>query len=161
MRQSEINDLINQFKRLILDNNMITIPKSNEYIKLDAKSSTKYFYVDINRKGNRIKRFTLQLRNQEKKELPLLRFDLVGPPHPNPPGDFPFAEKVIPCPHLHIAHEEYGDKIAYPLTYELVQMRLTPEELSDFVKILKSFLKRCNIEGIESYNYSYQEEMGF
>lgn len=160
MQQDDINELINQFKRLILDNNTINIPKSNQYERLDAKSVSKFFYIDLNRKGNKIRRFTLQLRSQERKDLPLLRFDLLGPPHENPPGNFPYAGELIPCPHLHIAHEDYGDRIAYPLTDEITQMNLTEAELDDFVVILKTFLLRSNIEGIESYNYAYQEDMG-
>ena len=37
-----------------------------------------------------------------------MRLDIEGPPHRNPDG------QEVPCPHLHIYREGYGDKWAVP-----------------------------------------------
>lgn len=159
MRNAEIQRLINDLKRLLSDGTLIDLPKHKEYVKLNAKSQSDFFIIDVNRRGNSIKKITLQLRAEKKKELPLLRLDILGPPHPNPEGDFPYAGEIIPCPHLHIAHEDYGDAIAYPLNSETANLYLSEDELQDLIFIFKSFLFRCNIVDIDSYTYSLQSEL--
>jgi len=66
---------------------------------------------------------------------------------------------VIPCPHLHIAHPDYGDSIAYPLDDNYAKMYLTEEELKEITVILRKFLERCNVGNINDYNYEYQAEL--
>jgi hypothetical protein len=115
--------------------------------------------VDINRRGRKSSRFTLQLRNKRFRDSPLLRLDILGADHPNPPGNYPLAGELIPCPHLHIAHPEYGDSIAYPLNSEYAKIYLTDDELEDLVVILKRFLERCNVTNLSDFKFSQQTEL--
>ena len=154
-----ILDLINSLKKIIEEGTEVFIPEGGRSSKLELKDHSFYYWVDINRKGHRLKRYTLQLREQQRKEFPLLRLDLYGPSHPNPEGDFPMAGEMIPCPHLHIAHPEYGDSIAYPLNSTYAKMYLTEELLEDAVYVLGEFLKRCNVANSDDYSYVYQEEL--
>jgi hypothetical protein len=135
------------------------MPPAGSGTKIELKSSLFYFWVDINRKGKLKKRCTLQLREKQHKDKPLLRLDLIGPPHDNPPGSYDLAGQVIPCPHLHIAYPEYGDSIAYPLEHNYANMYLTKEELEDMVILLRKFLERCNVGNIADYIYEEQIEL--
>lgn len=158
MQQPEIDNLINSLKRLLLDTTLINIPDFNNKELIEAKSHSDFFYIDLNKQGRRLKRYTLQLRAKRKKELPLLRLDLVGPDHPNPPGNFPFAGEKIPCPHIHIAKEGYGDKIAYPLNSKTAGLYLTEEELEDFIQVTQKFLDKCNVVNLNTYSFNTQQE---
>lgn len=159
MDLNTINELINCLKRIINKSSVITIPNSGDSDKLELESSSFYFFVDINRKGNKKPQCTFQLREQQHKDKPLLRLDIIGPPHTNPPGDYPLAGEVIKCPHLHIAHPEYGDSIAYPLEHEFAKIYLTENELNEITTLLKKFLERCNVGNINEYTYNYQTEL--
>ncbi|MCM3663486.1 hypothetical protein M3204_03670 [Mesobacillus subterraneus] len=154
-----ITELINCLKRIVHETPTFHLPEKGFYEKLDLKSSEYQFIVDVNRKGRKKPKFTLQLRSKSNKDYSLLRLDILGPDHPNPEGDFPFSGEVIPCPHLHIAHPEYGDSIAYPLNNEYANIYLTKTQLEDLVEILKTFLKFCNVGNIEDIQYEYQIEL--
>lgn len=154
-----INELINCLKRIILEKPIFHLPQKGFYDKIDLKSSEFLFIIDVNRKGRKKPKFTLQLRNKATKDAALLRLDLIGPDHPNPEGDFPFADETIPCPHIHIAHPDYGDGIAYPLNTEYANMYLTEKQFDDLVFILKLFLERCNVGNINDMTYEYQTEL--
>jgi len=62
-----------------------------------------------------------------------MRLDIGGAPHRNPDGE------EIPCPHLHIYREGFGDKWAV----------LAPEahysNLDDLYRTLEDFMRHCNI----------------
>jgi hypothetical protein len=117
------------------------------------------FFKQSNRKGRKKPKCTFQLREQQHKDKPLLRLDILGPAHPNPPGDFPYTGEIIYCPHLHIAHPEYGDSIAYPLNNVYAKMYLTEEELKEIEILLRKFLERCNVGNINDYTFNYQSEL--
>ncbi|MCZ2260631.1 DUF6978 family protein [Sporosarcina sp. G11-34] len=159
MNLNTINELINCFKMLVYEGSDFHLPEKGLYDNLDLKSSNFSFIVDINRRGRKKPKFTLQLRDQRNKDKPLLRLDILGPDHPNPEGPFPYSGEVISCPHIHIAHPEYGDSIAYPLNEEYAKMYLNDVQLDDLVLIMKGFLKRCNVGNIEDIEYKYQTEL--
>jgi hypothetical protein len=56
----------------------------------------------------RIKFTKANYQNRARATIILMRLDLDGPPHRNADGE------EIPCPHLHIYREGYGDKWAIP-----------------------------------------------
>lgn len=62
-----------------------------------------------------------------------MRLDLDGPPHRNP------DDEVIPCPHLHIYREGYGDKWATP-----APVVLYPNP-ADLFSTFEAFMRQCNI----------------
>jgi hypothetical protein len=152
-----INELINSLKEIINNDPNIFIPIAGERNRIELKSNSYLFTVDLNRSGHKKPKCTFQLREQQQKDQPLLRLDLIGRTHVNPPGNYELAGEEIPCPHLHIAHPEYGDSIAYPLNNNYAKIFLTENEQKDLIKVLKSFLERCNVENIETYKYSYQK----
>lgn len=156
--QNELDNLINSLKRILSDDNLINIPDINKKEQLQSKSQSEFFIIDLNRQGTKVKRFTLQLRAQRFKDLPLLRLDLVGPSHSNPPGDFLYSDEIIPCPHIHIAKEGFGDRIAYPLNNETADLYLTNEQLEDFVQVTKTFLQKCNIINVEDLQISTTQQ---
>jgi len=154
-----INDMILSLKKIINEPAKINIPPMGKATKVELKSSLFYFWVDVNRKGRLKKRCTLQLREKQHRDKVLLRLDLVGPPHQNPPGSYELADQTIPCPHLHIAHPEYGDSIAYPLNHNYAKMYLSKEEFEDMVTLLTKFLERCNVANINDYTFEEQIEL--
>ncbi|ACF15088.1 conserved hypothetical protein [Chloroherpeton thalassium ATCC 35110] len=76
-------------------------------ISTDGKEN---FFLDIHKARINLLRGTYQTR--ARQVIPLIRLDFGGAPHTNPDGE------DIPCPHLHIYREGFGDKwaIAAPLS---------------------------------------------
>lgn len=101
------------------------------------------FLLTIER-GNR-KRIRLKYQTRARKVVILARLDLDGPAHRNPP-DSPYrANERLPCPHLHLYREGFGDRIAYTLA-DVPQFKIT-NPLNGLVW-LEDFLKFCNISGV-------------
>ena len=63
----------------------------------------------------------------------LARIDFGGPPHRNPDG------VDVPCPHLHLYREGYGDKIATALPADRFK------NPADIWLLLDEFMDYCNI----------------
>src|SRR5689334_15268356 len=70
-------------------------------ISLDKRES---FMLDVTRAQIKLTKATYQ--NRARATIILMRLDLDGPPHRNPDGE------EIPCPHLHVYREGYGEKWA-------------------------------------------------
>ncbi|PAD21651.1 DUF6978 family protein [Terribacillus saccharophilus] len=155
----QINYLIDCLKMLLHRNPDLVIPVVGNKMKLELKSDKHLFLIDVNRAGHKKPKCTYQLREQQQKDFPLMRLDLLGPTHKNPPGDFELADQDIPCPHIHIADPEYGTSIAYPLNHKYANMYLTDEETKDLALVLQKFLKRCNVGNFLDYNISYQPDL--
>src|SRR5699024_4275785 len=81
-----INEFILCLKKLSHKDPIINLPLIGEYHKLKADSSKYSFLIDINRKGRK-GYLTLQLRNSNYQDKPLIRLDISGPAHKNPEGD--------------------------------------------------------------------------
>lgn len=158
MKQDLIDELLQCLKR-IEHHSIFDLPLKGFDKKLDLKSYNHYFLIDINRKGRKKPQFTLQLRNKSYKDYPLLRLDIIGPPHRNPEGNFPYAGEIIPCPHIHIAEEKYAAKRAYPLNDKYAKIYLTDDQLLDLVEILKVFLTYCNVANINQVNFRSQNNL--
>ena len=62
-----------------------------------------------------------------------MRLDLDGPMHRNPDGE------EIPCPHLHIYREGYGDKWAIAASV------VTYPNTLDLFSTFEAFMQECNI----------------
>jgi hypothetical protein len=63
----------------------------------------------------------------------LARLDFGGPPHRNPDGE------EIPCPHLHLYREGYGDKWAVPIPVDRFP------NVNDLWLTLQDFMDYCNV----------------
>ncbi len=75
-------------------------------VPLMAQDRTENFLLDISR--GRIDLQKAKYQNRGRQIVVLARLDLHGAPHRNP------DEVEVPCPHLHIYREGYGDKWATP-----------------------------------------------
>ena len=73
------------------------------------------------------------LSEQGEAVIILLRLDLDGPPHRNPDGE------EIPCPHLHVYREGYGDKWAIPAPVNRYANTL------DLFSTFEAFMQHCSI----------------
>lgn len=100
-------------------------------VPLVSVDRSEEFFLDVRR--GRIDLAKVTYQNRARQIVILARLDLGGAPHRNPDG----AE--LPCPHLHVYREGYGDKWAFGLS---------PEQFpnpSDLWSTLQDFLQYCNI----------------
>lgn len=99
-------------------------------VPLESQNHQEQFVLDLYR--GRIDLSKLRFQNIGRLVVPLLRLDLIGPFHTNP------DETALPCPHLHIYKQGYGDKWAYTPPVEFTN-------LSDTWQALQDFMQYCNI----------------
>ncbi|MCH8956048.1 hypothetical protein IIA28_12140 [candidate division KSB1 bacterium] len=121
MKKIKVNDDIHEYPDL---GGSLRIPLTSE----DRREE---FMVDITRGKIEIAKGTLQ--NRARQVIILLRLDYGGALHRNPDGE------EIPCPHLHIYREGYGDKWAVPIpTHDFPNTH-------DHWQTLQDFMRYCNI----------------
>ena len=132
--QSEADALIALEKRFV-DNDEWTFPGPGERIALELTSLDKRenFVLDVTRARIKLTKATYQ--NRARQVIVLMRLDLDGPPHRNPDG----AE--LPCPHLHIYREGFGDKWAIAAPVDRYPRTL------DLFSTCEAFMQHCNITG--------------
>jgi len=99
-------------------------------VPLNSPDKREQFLLDISRSRIELAKFKMQ--NRARQVVVLARLDLAGSPHRNPDN----AE--IPCPHLHIYKEGYGDKWAVPLPVAF-------SNTADHWQTLCDFMQFCNI----------------
>ncbi len=95
------------------------------------------FIIDISRGRINLLKGTNQLRAHQV--IVLVRLDFSGPPHRNPDGE------EIPCPHIHIYKEGYGDKWAYSLPEGIFA------DLSDGMQTIQDFMQYCNVTTLPEF----------
>ncbi len=100
-------------------------------IPLTSIDKTEDFQLDIRRSRLDLSQITYQARGRQI--VVLLRLDINGPPHRNP------DDEIVPCPHLHIYQEGYGDKWAYPLAQDKFA------DTTNLYQTLMDFLTECNV----------------
>jgi len=125
-------DILLAMEKYCLETGRFTFPGLGGSLRLVLYSIDKRedFNLDITRGKILLTKNTFQMR--ARKAVILARLDLHGPPHRNPDGE------ELPCPHLHLFREGYGDKWAIPL----------PEifcSTSDPFQLLEIFMDYCNI----------------
>jgi hypothetical protein len=89
------------------------------------------FLLDVSRGRIDLMKGTYQ--NRARQVVALVRLDFGGPMHRNPDG------VEMPCPHLHVYREGFGDKWAVPVPAD----RFT--SLGDLWVTLEQFMQYCNI----------------
>jgi hypothetical protein len=89
------------------------------------------FILDITRARIKLTKATYQ--NRARQAVVLMRLDLDGPPHRNP------DDHEIPCPHLHMYREGYGDKWAFPAPVDRYP------NVQDLFSTFEAFMRHCNI----------------
>jgi hypothetical protein len=130
--QAEADALIAMEKKRA-DETEWSFPNPGERISIPLTSSDKRenFMLDVTRAQIKLTKATYQ--NRARQAIVLMRLDLDGPPHRNPDGI------EIPCPHLHIYHEGYGDKWAMPAPIDKYP------KTTDLFSTFEAFMKHCNI----------------
>lgn len=159
MELSVITEMIETLKKMNHPHTSIDLPTRQTKILLEATGTHYDFLLDINRNGHRREKCTFQLRDKSNKSNVLVRFDLIGKNHPNPPGDYEYADKIIPCPHVHIANHPFGTSVALPLDSEYINMVLSPAEWEDIIKAFEVFLTRINVGNRSFFTYNLNEEL--
>src|ERR1035437_20984 len=107
LTQDEADRLMAMQKRAADEKDwLFPVPGDRIAIPLTSLDKRENFILDVTRAQIKITKATYQ--NRARTAIILIRLDLDGPPHTNPDG----AE--VPCPHLHIYREGYGDKWAIP-----------------------------------------------
>ena len=103
---------------------LITVP-------LQSPDKREQFILDVQR--GRIDLLKVTHQNRARVVVVLIRLDLGGPTHRNPDG------QEIPCPHLHIYREGFGDKWAIPVPGDRFA------NIPDLWRTLEDFMVYCNI----------------
>jgi hypothetical protein len=132
LTQAEADDLIamEKFKK---DNSQWQVPITGGSVSIPLLSSNKRdeFVLDLSR--GRIDLVKGKCQNRARQNAVLVRLDFGGQPHRNP------DDEEIPCPHLHIYREGYGDKWAQPVPATMFS------NTNDRWVLLQDFMAFCNI----------------
>ena len=132
LTQSEADDLL-KMEKYCVDRTNYKFPYAGKklMIPLQSRNGGEKFSLDIYRGRIVLNKVTYQ--NRARQVVVLARIDLNGSPHLNPDG------KEIPCPHLHIYKEGYGDKWAIPIPTDDFS------NPNDLWQTLEDFMRYCNI----------------
>ena len=131
LTQGEADALIAMEKHRV-DDASHTFPAAGKLtVPLQSPDRKEQFLLDITRGRIDLSKATFQ--NRARQVFVLVRLDIAGPPHWNPDG------VEVPCPHLHIYREGFGDKWALP-----VPAGLFPR-VDDLMATLTDFYAYCRI----------------
>ncbi len=100
-------------------------------VPLQSLDGREQFSLDVSRSEINLSKGTCQ--NRGRVTVVLARLDFGGPPHRNP------DDEEIPCPHLHVYREGFGDRWA---------VKVPPGAFSDLTdpwKSLHDFMRFCNV----------------
>ena len=100
-------------------------------IPLQSPDKRELFMLDVSR--SQIKLTKGKYQNRARGVVILARLDFGGAPHRNP------DDQEVPCPHLHIYREGFGDRWAMPLPAGHFR------DASDLWMVLIDFMKFVNI----------------
>jgi hypothetical protein len=130
--QAEADALIAMEKRRVNDERWdFALSGTSLRIPVRSLDGREDFYLDLSRARINIAKRKYQRRGRQV--VVLARLDLGGPPHRNP------DDEEIPCPHLHLYREGYGDKWAFTLPQDRFS------NASDPSRLLDEFMRFCNI----------------
>jgi hypothetical protein len=132
LTQSEANALIAMEKHKA-DEQSYDYPGLGGSISIPLVSPDKResFLLDVSR--GRIDLLKGTYQNRARQIVVLVRLDFGGPPHRNPDGE------EVPCPHLHIYREGFGDKWAVRAPTDKFS------NITDLWQTLGEFMQYCNI----------------
>jgi hypothetical protein len=132
LTQDEANALIEMQKQRIDDKEWsFPSPGDRVAIPLTSLDKRENFMLDVTRSQLKLTKATYQ--NRARQAIILMRLDLDGPTHRNP------DDQEIPCPHLHIYREGYGDKWATPAPVDRYPNTM------DLFSTFEAFMQHCNI----------------
>ncbi len=132
LTQDEADKLVAMEKRAVDEKEwLFPAPGDRVAIPLTSLDKRESFMLDVTRAQIKLTKATYQHR--ARAAIILLRLDLDGPPHRNPDGG------EVPCPHLHIYREGFGDKWAIPAPVARYANTL------DLFSTFEAFMQQCNI----------------
>lgn len=133
--QAEADALIAMEKHRADDKDCIfPEPGGRLAIALTSLDKRENFVLDITRAQIKLTKATYQ--NRARQAIILMRLDIDGPPHRNP------DDQEIPCPHLHIYRQGYGDKWAIPAPVDRYP------NVQDLFSTFEAFMRHCNIKDV-------------
>lgn len=133
----EFDYLLGLEKSFINDTSIVLGPPPQRWTReLVALSQREYFQLDYRRGTIEIKK--MSLNNRYRSSIVLVRLCSNGI-HTNPEN---VGGETFMGAHVHLYSEEYGDRIAYPVS------KLGLADHFPVVDGFYSFLKYCNISGI-------------
>ena len=106
-------------------------PGEKLVVPLTSKDRREKFLLDVTRVRIDLTKVTYQSR--ARQVIVLVRLDIGGARHLNP------DLTEVPCPHIHLYREGFGDKWAEPAPPNLFT------DTKDIYKTLLEFMTRCNI----------------
>jgi hypothetical protein len=129
-------DALISMEKFRADEKDCTFPEAGDRLAIALISADKRenFMLDITRAQIKLTKATYQ--NRARQAIVLMRLDLDGPPHRNP------DDQEIPCPHLHVYREGYGDKWAIPAPFERYPNG------QDLFSMFEAFMRNCNITDV-------------
>lgn len=110
---------------------MFPNPGERIVVPLTSMDRRENFLLDVNRFQIKLTKITYQ--NRAHTAIILYRLDVDGSPHRNPDG------QEIPCPHLHIYREGFGDRWAVSAPSNVCP------DTSDLLSTLDAFMQHCKI----------------
>jgi len=132
LTQAEADDLIAVEKhRVNEDRHGFPMGGDSLVLPLQSADRREQFLLDISR--GRIDLVRGKYQNRARQVIVLVRLDFGGRPHRNP------DDQELPCPHLHVYKEGYGDKWAMPVPVHQFS------RISDLYGTLEDFMRFCNI----------------
>ena len=126
-------DALMEMEKLCADDKEWLFPSPGDQVAIPLISTDKRENFILNLTRGQIKLTKATYQNRARQVIILIRLDLDGRPHRNPDG------ADIPCPHLHIYREGFGDRWAFPAPLERY-----PDTL-DLFSTCRAFMKHCNI----------------
>jgi len=132
LTQSEADALVAMEKHCV-ETRLYDFPYAGEKLSIPLQSTDgrEHFLLDISR--GQIDLCKVKYQNRARQVVVLIRLDFGGGPHRNPDG------KEIPCPHIHVYREGYGDKWAIPPPTDDFS------SLDSLWQTLEDFMRYCNI----------------
>lgn len=126
-------DVLMEMEKCRVDEKDYLFPQPGERISIPLTSRDKRenFVLDVTRAQIKLTKATYQ--DRARQAIILMRLDLDGPLHRNPDGT------EIPCPHLHMYREGFGDKWAVPAPTDRYANTL------DLFATFEAFMQHCNI----------------
>jgi hypothetical protein len=102
-------DLLLAMEKLRANDDRVRLPDTGGslIVPLVSADGEENFHLDIAR--GRINLAKGKFQSRARTTLVLARVDIGGPPDRNP------DDVEIPCPHIHLYREGYGDRWAFPL----------------------------------------------
>ncbi|MBX3109946.1 MAG: hypothetical protein KF743_12245 [Fimbriimonadaceae bacterium] len=138
LTQTEADALL-ALEKVAVSSDQVNFPDQGGVLILQLASTDgrQQFLLDVRKARIDLVKGTYQ--NRARQTVILARLDIGGPPHRNPDGE------EVPCPHLHLYREGFGDKWAIPLPSQFTDPGDLWQSLEDFMSFI-NVSQRPNIQ---------------